>query len=296
MQLQQLRYFVSVAQKLNFTEAAQQHFITQPAISRQIADLERKVGAALIDRNGHQISLTSAGEAFYQYCQQILDTAQAMSARLSNVSEGRVGHLRISAVPSSIPELTSCLSVFSSEYPDVQVDVDIGTGMEQLDCMNKASHDLYFSFYSHVLSQRNLDCVSTGANRFALLVHHDDANRVDLLDFRSLGDRPLVMEYRATGPFLVDKVLKLCSARGYNYDRILACSSFLSVSLLVNAKMGFAILPLNMARSCYADHIEVFPIPGEDAVNLNGIGWHKPLQKDVVKNFLKVTAQVLNIK
>lgn len=292
MQLQQLRYFMTVAQKLNFTEAAERHFITQPAISRQISDLERKVGATLINRCGHQIALTPAGETFYQYCQQILDTAQAMSTRLTNVSEGRVGHLRISAVPSSMPELSSCLSVFAKEYPDIQVGVDIGTGMEQLECMNKSSHDLYFSFYSHVKCQRNLDCISTGENRFALLVHQDDANRVDLSDFRSLEDRPLVMEYRATGPFLVDKVLKLCSARGYNSNNILACSSFLSVSLLVNAKMGFAILPLNMARSCYADHIEVFPIPGPDAVNLNGIGWHKPLQKDIVKNFLDIARSV----
>ena len=292
MNLNQLRYFVSVAQRRNFTEAAKQNFVTQPAISRQISDLERKVGATLVDRSNHQISLTQAGEEFYRYAQQILDLSQDMAIRLANVSEGRIGHLRISAVPPSIPELSDCLALFSQRYPDIQIEVDVGTGMEQLDCMNRHTHDLYFSFYTHVLSQRDLDCIPTSENRFALLVHKNDAARVDLSDFRSLADRPLIMEYHATGPFLVDKVLKLCGARGYPAENILACSSFLSVSLLVNANLGFSILPLNMARSCYNDHIEVFPIPGDDAVNLNAIGWYKPLVSDAVKSFLSVVQEL----
>ena len=292
MNLNQLRYFTAVAQKQNFTEAAKQYFVTQPAISHQIADLEEKAGAALIDRSGRRITLTQAGEEFYRYARQILDLSQAMATRLTNVSEGRTGHIRISAVPSSIPELSDCLALFVKRYPDIQVEVDVGTGMEQLDCMNQNTHDLYFSFHTHVLCQKGLDCVPTSENRFALLVHKSDAARVDLSDFRTLSNRPLIMEYHATGPFLVDKVLKLCAARGRGSENILACSSFLSVSLLVNANLGFAILPLNMARSCYSDHIEVFPIPGDDAVNLNAIGWHTPLQSDAVRNFLRVVREL----
>ena len=293
MNLNHLRYFVAVAQKRNFTRAAEQNFVTQPAISRQIAELEQKAGTALIDRSGRQISLTLAGEEFYRYAQQTLDLVHSMKTRLANITEGRTGLLRISAVPSSIPELTSCLFLFAQKYPDIQVKVDVGSGMEQLDCMNHATHDLYFSFYTHVRCQKTLECIPTSENRFALLVHKSDAPRVDLSDFRSLSDRPMVMEYHATGPFLVDKILKLCLARGRGPENILACSSYLSVTLMVNANLGFAILPMNMARSCYADHIEVFPIPGDDAVNLNAIGWHTPLQSNTVKNFLEVARQVL---
>jgi DNA-binding transcriptional LysR family regulator len=292
MNLNQLRYFVTVAQKLNFTEAAKQHFVTQPAISHQVSDLEKRVGAALLDRSERQLSLTPAGEEFYKYAQQILDLEQGMTTRLANVSEGRVGHLRISAVPSSLPELSDCLLQFSRQFPDIQIEVDVGTGMEQLDCMHKNTHDLYCTFYTHACSQKNMDCIPTSENRFALIVHKSDVDKVDLNDFSSLADRPLVMEYHATGPFLVDKVLRLCRARGRNAENILACSSYQSVSLMVNANLGFAILPMNMARSCYGEHIDIFPIPGSDAVNINAISWTTPIQNKAVESFLS-TVQTL---
>ena len=61
MTFKQLQYFMSVARSLNFTEAAEEQYVSQPALSRGIASLEQELGVALLERNHHSVSLTPAG-------------------------------------------------------------------------------------------------------------------------------------------------------------------------------------------------------------------------------------------
>jgi DNA-binding transcriptional LysR family regulator len=72
VELRHLRAFVAVAASRSFTRAAEQLFITQPALTRTIRQLESLLGAALIDRNTHPVSLTPAGEEFLPYASRIL--------------------------------------------------------------------------------------------------------------------------------------------------------------------------------------------------------------------------------
>ena len=67
MKIEKLYYFLSVAKHLNFTRAAQECHIAQPAISEQISSLERELGVQLFERGARSIRLTAAGEVFYQH-------------------------------------------------------------------------------------------------------------------------------------------------------------------------------------------------------------------------------------
>ena len=67
MTLQQMRYFIAVAQNLSFSKAAQQHYVSQTAVSQQIKLLEEELETELFQRTRHSVALTSAGQVFYEY-------------------------------------------------------------------------------------------------------------------------------------------------------------------------------------------------------------------------------------
>jgi DNA-binding transcriptional LysR family regulator len=99
MELRHLRYFVAVADAGNVSRAAQRLNITQPALSRQIQDLEREFVCRLFDRIGRRIILTRDGEEILERTRRLLADAEALGERARALAGGEAGVLRIGAVP-----------------------------------------------------------------------------------------------------------------------------------------------------------------------------------------------------
>ena len=95
MELRHLRYFVAVAEDLNFSRAAERLLVAQPALSTQIAQLEAELGLVLLDRNRRSVRLTPAGRAFLQDARELLRGAEAAVERARRVALGQEGRLSI---------------------------------------------------------------------------------------------------------------------------------------------------------------------------------------------------------
>ena len=95
MELRTLRYFVTVAQQGTMTGAAEKLFVTQPALSRQIADLERELGAPLFARKGKRITLTEDGELFYHRAVEIIEKADEAKAAFGSAGQAVEGDVFI---------------------------------------------------------------------------------------------------------------------------------------------------------------------------------------------------------
>ena len=95
MELRHLRYFVAVAEVLNFHRAAEALAMAQPPLSLQIQQLERELGVTLLDRTARKIQLTDAGRVFLRDATAILAQAEAATQRAKRAERGEVGHLTI---------------------------------------------------------------------------------------------------------------------------------------------------------------------------------------------------------
>ena len=95
MNLNQLKYFVSVAENRSFTKAAMQYYISQTAITQQVKALEEKIGTPLLDRNTRPISLTPAGKTFLGEAKEILDRMETAIYKTVETSTGLEGTLKI---------------------------------------------------------------------------------------------------------------------------------------------------------------------------------------------------------
>ena len=115
-----LKVFHTVAHKLSFTKAATELFISQPAVTKHIHEIEQQLGTALFKRNGNSIVLTSAGEILLQYSEKIFDTYAALEAEMSQLNDVSGGNLRIGASTTIAQNiLPRILALFKKAYPNI---------------------------------------------------------------------------------------------------------------------------------------------------------------------------------
>ncbi|MCU7802886.1 MAG: LysR family transcriptional regulator [Candidatus Thiodiazotropha sp. (ex Lucinoma annulata)] len=129
--LRQMRVFTTVARHLNYTRAAQELHLSQPAVSMQVKQLEESVGLPLFEHAGKKIQLTEVGREMSQYVRAIFQTFEEMEEVLDAMKGLDTGHLNI-AVASTVnyfaPRL---LAAFSRQYPGIDLSLDV-TNRERL--------------------------------------------------------------------------------------------------------------------------------------------------------------------
>lgn len=122
MELRHLRYFVSVADLLNFTKAAAKLHVAQPSLSRQIHNLEDELGVALFRRNSRFVRLTEAGQAFLTEARVVLQTSEKAVLTARGFASGEWGEIHIGYAPSLMAELLpQALQLFEKQSPRVRV-------------------------------------------------------------------------------------------------------------------------------------------------------------------------------
>jgi LysR family transcriptional regulator, nitrogen assimilation regulatory protein len=133
MDLKRLRTFVAVAELGTVSRAALHLRISQPALSRQISELEQEFGLRLFDRVGRRLMLTAVGEQVLDHCRGVLGEVGALGARLELLRRGGRGVLRVAAPPQTIESVLSrFLPRYSECFPNVQVMLTEALGHEQL--------------------------------------------------------------------------------------------------------------------------------------------------------------------
>lgn len=121
-----LKVFYTVAKRLNFTKAANELFITQPAVTKHIQETEKHFNAKLFERNGTKISLTPAGELLLQHTEKLFSVYRDLEFEMGNLAQHHSGILRIGA-STTIAQyiLPAVLAVFNKRFIDIQPQLTI---------------------------------------------------------------------------------------------------------------------------------------------------------------------------
>lgn len=120
--IRQLRYFVVVAEELNFTRAAERLQIAQPPLSRQIQSLEQTLGFTLFERTNRRVALTAAGAVFLAECRQILSQIERSVATAQQIAHGGAGQLVVGFEGAAHnPFFFNIIRQFRTQFPDVEL-------------------------------------------------------------------------------------------------------------------------------------------------------------------------------
>src|SRR5208283_4988898 len=124
MELRHLRYFVAVAESLNFTRAAEKLHLAQPSLTRQIHNLEEEIGVRLLNRTKSQVALTEEGRSFLIDARRILALATESVLAVQRLSRGETGQLNIAYLSNSDFELLpEALGAFRQAFPHIALNL-----------------------------------------------------------------------------------------------------------------------------------------------------------------------------
>ena len=242
-----MRALVALAEERHFTRAAARLHVAQPALSQQIARLEREAGVPLVDRTTRRVALTEAGELLVAHARRMLAEEELALAELDDLVGVRRGRLSIGASQAMGPvDLGALLVGFHRGYPEVELTVREALSIALNAALQADELDLAFvttvvdatQIESHEIDSEALVCVLSPTHRLA------DQATVSVAD---LADDTFVMfGGSATIRGLVEGV---AATHGFTPRVGFETSDVRRIRELVSAGLGVAILPLSDARA-----------------------------------------------
>lgn len=255
MEMQQVRYFLAVSRTLNFTRAAEECNVTQPALTRAIKQLEDELGGELIRREGRNSHLTELGNRMRPLLQQCYDSALTAKSLAAKVKKGEVSSLSIAVSRTLDLDLfTRALAEVRRAFPQVQLRLRRGTGTEICEMLKNGDVDLAVGGPLGEEWER-LDVWPMFTESFDLVVGADDElAKCDCPDF----DVELVKESRFLH-YAGSDPAELCredlKARGIPYDEAHEVDSVRDLEALIVAHFGLAIMPASAIKSSRVRHL-----------------------------------------
>ena len=271
MELNQLRYFVAVAELASFTKAAARCSVSQPSLSQQIQKLERELGQQLLDRFGRRIKLTEAGEAFYDRATVALDAIDDARTSVQNGQEWQTGTLSIGAIHTVAPYLLpDIVQRLTKRFPQAQVTVKEQLTDELIaDCLGG---ELDVAIVALPIAEQRLRTEPLFTERLVAVVPAKNAlAKQKQLALRDVTSQPFVLldDMHCLGV----QTLQVCNDRNCTPAVSCRAAQVLTIQELVALGQGVSLVPEMAARSD-RDRRRVYrPLVGRPVEREIGMMW-----------------------
>jgi DNA-binding transcriptional LysR family regulator len=290
MEMQQVRYFLAVARTLNFTRAAEECNVTQPALTRAIKQLEDELGGELIRREGRNSHLTELGNRMQPLLKQCYDSALTAKSLAERVKKGEVSSLAIAVSQSlDLELLTGALAEVKRAFPNMQLRLRRGTGSEIFDMLKNGDVELAVGGPLGEEWDR-IDAWPMFTESFDFVVCADD----ELVQQGGLDlDVELVREsrflhYAGSDPTeLRREALMAC---GIPYDAAHEVDSVCDLEALVVARFGLAVMPASAMNSPRLRHLSCSALDLKRTVAIYSVaGRQRSREAGALLNLLRST-------
>ena len=244
MEIEQLRQFLKVAETQNFTRAADEVGLSQPALSRSVARLEEELGQPVFERQTRKVVLTDAGQVLASRARQILSLVEDAKAEISD--DGESGRLRIAAIPTIAPYfLPQVLSTFSKQHPKATVVVQEDTTDNLLKRCTNGEIDL--AILALPISVKYLEVESLFKEEL-LLVLANDHPLVSKKQIRLSDVEPLPFVLLSEAHCLSDNIETFCRQQSFHPVSVERTSQLATVQELVSLNHGVSMIPEMAAK------------------------------------------------
>lgn len=222
MELRHLRYFVATGEEQHYGRAARRLRVAQPALSRQIQDLEEELGFKLFERLPRGVKLSTAGKLFLEDARRILQEVSKAAVRVDRVARGRSGTLRVGFAENAswrgvVPD---SFRRFREQQPDAELQLQPAASLEQLEAMKSGLLDAGFVNFMPK-ADLELDQLPVAITHVELAApKRHPLTKLKRLRLRDLTDVPFVWFPRRQSPAFYDQLMHECYRGGLKSPRI----------------------------------------------------------------------------
>ena len=285
MELRHIRYFLVLAEELNFSRAAERLYIAQPPLSRQIQELEKEIGAKLFHRTNRQVELTNAGKVFLKKAYHILDQVEqaCISTRLS--STGKEGEFRI-GFNGAIHDIIPTLKKYRELYPEVGIILKQMNATEQIEALNEKRIDI-----GTVTIPINNDKIQVmPLRKIHFMVAFPEKHPLALKEsiyIRDMADETFIITPKSAGALYYDTFMSAFENADFTPKITIQAHDIHSVLTLVEAGMGITLTPTptTQVNGIIKRKVEDINITLEAS-----LAWRKDNGSEILKEFLKFFA------
>jgi DNA-binding transcriptional LysR family regulator len=286
-----LRYFYEVSKYLNITKAAEALFLSQPALSRHISDLEAEFGAKLFIRTNRDLALTDMGEALSEECLKLFSSEADITNRLRSFSDVRRGNLRVALYGTEISyRIQPLIRRFKEQYPLIELRQERLNLNAAEESINSCKSDI-----GVVVSMAGMHCVSLMRHSLAqsqisaiLTPSHPLAGEQSIDMHQLAGERMLVQPRKETH-LQYSVVTKLSSEAGFKPDISEEYPNTETIMMMVQAGAGITILSSLAPLSMFPDLVCI-PINGSPIVSCD-LAWNPGNDNFAIELFVKLAKE-----
>ncbi|MCX6868872.1 MAG: LysR family transcriptional regulator, partial [Verrucomicrobia bacterium] len=244
MELRHLRYFVMVAEERNITRAAARLRVAQPALSRQLSDLEEEVGVKLLDRGRHGVNVTTAGREFHRRVKAVLADA-ARAADAARIAGGAIAGRLTLGFPTGLhlDHLSPVIRAFRAKHPRAEFAFIHQLPAAQLKSLREGSLDVAFVTLPGPLA--GMEHAVVWRVPFAVIMPetHRLARRKSL-EFKDLAGEDFVFCTRESRPEFYDEFFRHCTNAGFRPQVVQEVGGYPTTMLaLIGLGVGLSVLP-----------------------------------------------------
>lgn len=298
MEMRQLRYFSVLADELHFHRAAERLRLAQPALSRQIQQLEKELDVVLFRRTRRRVEITESGKLFLERTRRVLADLERAASDARNLERGLTGRLTFSFVQSaSYVLIPTILKIFRVRFPDVELSLlDLSTA-QQLDALSRSQADVAllhpWTHETHIVYKRLL----TEPFVVACPEDHPQAGKRDI-SLKSFADDRFIMHARSLGPSLsgmYDITAELLRRAGVVPKIAPEIPAQMHAALgLVNAGFGVALVPRSLMQ-LPMEGISYATIRESNPVNEVGLAWLPGNTNPIRPAFIEAAVQAAKL-
>ncbi|UUO05166.1 LysR family transcriptional regulator [Blastopirellula sp. J2-11] len=253
MEISQLRYFLKVAEWKNFTRAAEDLLVSQPALSRSIGKLEEELGQPVFERQSRSIVLTEAGRLLQSRAEQILSLIEDTKSEITD--DGRTGRIRIGAIPTIAPYfLPGLLQAFAATSPESTLTVQEEVTEKLLQRVAQGEVDVALLALPVSMQHIEIEALFDEELLLAMPAGHPLATkrRITIADVRPY---PFILLDEAH--CLSDNIVSFCRQKSFHPVSVEKTSQLATVQELVALGHGVSMVP-QMARRLDQDGRRIY--------------------------------------